>query len=81
MLRWSHAEVAQAGEYSHQAGHPIALEVGHVLASQVGQRSSIRTIMRRSAILVELWDCVIFSFQQAGILLPWAEIGQNQSFN
>ena len=35
--------------------------------------------MRRSALLVELWECVIFSFQQAGILLPWAEIGQYQT--
>lgn len=37
--------------------------------------------MRRSALLVELWECVIFSFQQAGILLPWAEIGQYPSFD
>ena len=36
--------------------------------------------MRRSALLVELWECVIFSFQQAGILLPWAEIGQERTF-
>jgi hypothetical protein len=37
-------------------------------------------MMRRSALLVELWECVIFLFEQAGILLPWAEIGQQLPF-
>ena len=27
-----------------------------------------------------MWKCVIFPFQQAGILLPWVETGNNRSF-
>lgn len=32
-----------------------------------------------SALLFELWECVIFPLQQPGILLPWSEIGQKQT--